>query len=125
MALSEKDLEAKINTVIQGDYTGEEVKVVKGCVLVGDKAITSQSCEKCEAVSQEGDSDNVKKAKRGFALKAAATVLFPPAAIVTAKSGYKDLHSFGKLVKLTWRNGKESLLFVDDSIAKKIGKVFF
>ena len=125
MALSEKDLEAKINTVIQGDYTGEEVKVVKGCVLVGDKAITSQSCEKCEAVSQEGDSDNVKKAKRGFALKAAATVLFPPAAIVTAKSGYKDLHSYGKLVKLTWRNGMESLLFVDEGMAKKIGKVFF
>ena len=125
MALSEKDLEAKINTVIQGDYTGEEVKVVKGCVVVGDKMITSQTCEKCEAVSQEGDSDNVKKAKRGFALKAAATVLFPPAAIVTAKSGYKDLHSYGKLVKLTWRNGMESLLFVDEGIAKKIGKVFF
>ena len=125
MALSEKDLEAKINTVIQGDYTGEEVKVVKGCVVVGDKIVNSQTCEKCEAMSEDGDSDNVKKAKRGFALKAAATVLFPPAAIVTAKSGYKDLHSFGKLVKLSWRNGKESLLFVDDSIAKRIGKVFF
>lgn len=125
MALSEKDLEAKINTVIQGDYTGEDVKVVKGCVVVGDKIVNSQTCEKCEAMSEDGDSDNVKKAKRGFALKAAATVLFPPAAIVTAKSGYKDLHSFGKLVKLTWRNGNESLLFVDDSIAKKIGKVFF
>lgn len=125
MALSEKDLEAKINTVIQGDYTGEDVKVVKGCVVVGDKIVNSQTCEKCEAMSEDGDSDNVKKAKRGFALKAAATVLFPPAAIVTAKSGYKDLHSFGKLVKLSWRNGKESLLFVDDSIAKRIGKVFF
>ena len=125
MALSEKDLEAKINTVVQGDYTGEEVKVIKGCVVVGDKMITSLTCEKCEAVSQEGDSDNVKKAKRGFVLKAAATVLFPPAAIVTAKSGYKDLHSYGKLVKLTWRNGMESLLFVDEGIAKKIGKVFF
>ncbi|MDY6339106.1 MAG: hypothetical protein SPL61_05670 [Saccharofermentans sp.] len=125
MALSEKDLEAKINTVIQGDYTGEDVKVVKGCVVVGDKIVNSQTCEKCEVMSEDGDSDNVKKAKRGFALKAAATVLFPPAAIVTAKSGYKDLHSFGKLVKLTWRNGMESLLFVDDSIAKKIGKVFF
>ena len=125
MALSEKDLEAKINTVIQGDYTGADIKVVKGCVVVGDKIVNSQTCEKCEAVSQDGDSDNVKKAKRGFALKAAATVLFPPAAIVTAKSGYKDLHSYGKLVKLTWRNGMESLLFVDEGIAKKIGKVFF
>ena len=125
MALSEKDLEAKINTVIQGDYTGEEVKVVKGSVVVGDKIVNSQTCEKCEAMSEDGDSENVKKAKRGFAVKAVATVLFPPAAIVTAKSGYKDLHSFGKLVKLSWRNGKESLLFVDDSIAKRIGKVFF
>ena len=125
MAVSEKDLEAKINTVIQGDYVGEEVKVVKGTVVVGDKIITSQTCEKCEAVSEDGDSDSVKKAKRGFAVKAVATVLFPPAAIVTAKSGYKDLHSYGKLVKLTWRNGMESLLFVDESIAKKIGKVFF
>ena len=125
MALSEKDLEAKVNTVIQGDYTGEDVKVVKGCVVVGDKIVNSQTCEKCEAMSEDGDSDNVKKAKRGFALKAAATVLFPPAAIVTAKSGYKDLHSYGKLVKLTWRNAMESLLFVDEGIAKKIGKVFF
>lgn len=125
MALSEKDLEAKINTVIQGDYTGENITVVKGCVVVGDKIVNSQTCEKCEAVSQDGDSANVKKAKRGFAVKAVATVLFPPAAIVTAKSGYKDLHSYGKLVKLTWRNGMESLLFVDEAIAKKIGKVFF
>ena len=125
MALSEKDIEAKINTVIQGDYTGECISVVKGCVLVGDKMITSQNCEKCEAVSEEGDSDNVKKAKRGFAAKAIATVLFPPAAIVTAKSGYKDLHSFGKLIKLTWRNGNESLVFVDESVAKRIAKIFF
>ena len=125
MALSEKDVEAKINTVIQGDYTGEEVKVIKGSVVVGDKIVTVQTCERCEAVPQEGDSDSVKKAKRGFAVKAVATVLFPPAAIVTAKSGYKDLHSYGKLVRLTWRNGMESLLFVDEGIAKKIGKVFF
>ena len=47
MAVSEKDLEAKINTVIQGDYTGEEVKITKGSVVVGDKLITSQTCEKC------------------------------------------------------------------------------
>ena len=125
MAISEKDLEATINTVIQGDYTGEPVKVIKGCVVVGDKVVTSQTCEKFEAMSQEGDSDNVKKAKRGFAFKAVATVLFPPAAIVTAKSGYKDLHSYGKLIKLTWRNGMESLLFVDEGIAKKIAKIFF
>lgn len=125
MALSEKDVEAKINTVVQGDYTGEEVKVIKGCVAVGEKMVTTQTCEKCEAVSQDSDSDSVKKAKRGFAVKAVATVLFPPAAIVTAKSGYKDLHSYGKLVRLTWRNGMESLLFVDEGIAKKIGKIFF
>ena len=125
MAVSEKDLEAKINTVIQGDYTGEEVKIIKGSVVVGDKMITSQTCEKCEVISEERDSDNVKKAKRGFAVKAVATVLFPPAAIVTAKSGYKDLHSYGKMVKLTWRNGMESLLFVDEFIAQKIVKVFF
>lgn len=124
MALSEKDLEATINTVIQGDYNGEPITVVKGCVLVGEKMISSQSCEKCELLSEEGDSDNVKKVKRGFAVKAVATVLFPPAAIVTAKSGYKDLHSYGKLIKLTWRNGNESLVFVDESIAKKISKVF-
>ena len=125
MALSEKDLEATINTVIQGDYNGEEVKVVKGCVVVGDKVITSQTCEKCEVMTEDGDSDNVKKAKRGFAVKAVATVLFPPAAIVTAKSGMKDLHSYGKLIKLTWRNGMESLLFVDEGIAKKVAKIFF
>jgi len=124
MALSEKDLEATINTVIQGDYSGEPITVVKGCVLVGEKMISSQSCEKCELLSEEGDSDNAKKAKHGFAVKAVATVLFPPAAIVTAKSGYKDLHSYGKLIKLTWRNGNESLVFVDESIAKKISKVF-
>ena len=125
MALSEKDIDAKINTVIQGDYVGDPITVVKGIVMVGDKMVSSQTCEKCEAISEEGDSDNVKKAKRGFAAKAVATVLFPPAAIVTAKSGYKDLHSFGKLIKLSWRNGNESLVFVDEGIAKKIGKVFF
>ena len=125
MSLSEKDLDAKINTVIQGDYTGESVTVVKGIVMVGDKMVSAQTCEKCEAMSEKEDSDNVKKAKRGVAVKAIATALFPPAAIVTVKSGIKDARSFGKLIKITWRNGMESLLFVEESIAKKIVKVFF
>jgi hypothetical protein len=125
MALSEKDIDAKINTVIQGDYVGENITVVRGCVMVGDKMISSQSCEKCEVLSEQGDSQNVKKAKRGIVAKSVATVLFPPAAIATVKSGIRDARSYGKLIKVSWRNGMESLLFVEESIAKRIGKVFF
>lgn len=125
MALSEKDIEATINTVIQGDYEGEEIIVEKGSVMVGDKPISTQTCEKYEDMSEENDSDSVKKTKRGLAAKMITTVLFPPAAIVTAKSGIKDFHSYGFLYKLTWRNGMESLVFVDEIIAKKIKKVFF
>ena len=125
MSLSEKDVEGKINTVIQGDYSGERITVVNGVVLVGNMPIDSQNCEKCEILSTGGDSGSVKKTKFGFAAKAVATVLFPPAAIVTAKSGYKDLRSFGKLVKINWRNGSESLIFVEEFIAGKIGNLFF
>lgn len=125
MALSVQDVEAQINTVIQGDYEGETVTVVKGNVLVGDKEVSSQNCERYEEMSESEDTEDVKKKKKGFAAKVVATVLFPPAAIVTAKSGYNDLHSYGHLYKLSWRNGMESLVFVDESVAKKIQKVFF
>ena len=125
MSLSERDVEGKINSVIQGDYSGERITVVNGIVMVGDMALDSQNCEKCEILSAGGDSGNVKKTKFGFAAKAVATVLFPPAAIITAKSGYRDLRSFGKLVKINWRNGCESLAFVEEFIAGKIGNMFF
>ena len=125
MSLSEKDVEGKINTIIQGDYSGERITLVNGVVMVGTRVIDSQNCEKCEILSTGGDTGNVKRTKLGFAAKAVATVLFPPAAIVTAKSGYRDLRSFGKLVKINWRNGSESLAFVEEFIAGKIGNMFF
>lgn len=125
MALSEKDIDAKINTVIQGDYESESVKVEKGKVWVGKLEVSSTTCEKSELVSEDEDSVSVKKTKRGFAAKVVATALFPPAALLTVKSGYNDLHSYGKLIKLSWRNGKESLIFVNKSIAQKIENIFF
>lgn len=124
MSLSEIDIEAPINTVVQGDYIGEKVFIANGNVMIGDKTINSQTCENCEVMSEDGDSSNVKKTKWGFAAKAVATALFPPAAIVTAKSGYRDLRSFGKLIKVSWRNGSESLIFVDEFIANRIFKIF-
>ncbi len=125
MALSEKDIQAKINTVIQGDYEGEGVCIKNNCVMVGEKIVTLQSCEKYEDMSEAEDTANVKKTKRGLAAKIIATALFPPAAIVTARSAYKDYYSFGKMIKLTWRNGQESLVFVDELTAAKIRGTFF
>ena len=40
--LSEKDIEAPINTVVQGDYKGEKVFIANSNVMIGDKTISAK-----------------------------------------------------------------------------------
>ena len=125
MALSEKDISKKINTVVQGEYLNSLVGDIDGKIFIGNVELSAKNCEKCDVITEPIDSDEVKKTKKQVVAKLAVTALFPPAAVLTTGSVYDDLNSYGTLINLTWRNGKQSQIFVNRSIARKIQNIFF
>lgn len=125
MAKSEKDINEQINTIIAGEMSGESIRIEKDIVYVGEKVLSTKTCEKVQVVSDENDSDEVKKVKKKNVVKIVGTVLFPPAAIVSAKNIYNEYQSYGDIVRIKWRNGTESDAFVTKAIRKKIQSLFY
>ena len=125
MAKSEKDINEQINTIIAGEMSGESIRIEKDIVYVGAKVLSIKTCEKVEVISDKDDSTEVKKVKKKNVAKIVGTVLFPPAAIISAKNIYNEYQSYGDIVRIKWRNGTESDAFVTKTICKRIQSMFY
>lgn len=106
------------NKVLAGYLEGESVRTGNGLVLIGSEAVAKWTVESYEVLSEEKSVSLASGLLRG----AAGRIVLGPwgmLAALTAKK--KGAYS----VALHWKNGKKSLLEIDEKTYKAIVKNLF
>ena len=106
------------NRVIAGDYNGASVVAVLGSVMVGGISVEKWTVEAYEVITEE----HRKSAASGIARGLVGGAILGPVGLLaglTAKN--KDTYN----IAIVWKDGKKSLVEVDDKIYKAIVKKLF
>lgn len=106
------------NKVIAGFREGESVKISGGLVLIGNDAAAKWTVEAYELVSGEKSVSLASGLLRGVA----GRLLLGPWGILAALTAKKN---GVYVVALQWKNGKKSLLELDEKVYKALMKNIF
>ena len=106
------------NRVIAGDYNGAMVATSFGIITIGGMKVEKWTVEAYEVITEE----HRKSAASGIARGLVGGAILGPVGLLaglTAKN--KDTYN----VAIAWKDGKKSLIEVDDKIYKAIIKKMF
>lgn len=118
------------NKVIAGDYLKGNVELSWGNIVIkkgfSKIKINKETVEEYEVEDQDSKKSASSGLLRGLTAGAAGALVAPPVAIVGAAAGLissKNKRSF--IVAIKFKNGKRSLLAIDDKTYKTLMKVLF
>ncbi len=106
------------NKVIAGDYNGAAVAAMLGSVLVGKVVVDKSTVNAYEVVTEE----QRKSAASGIARGLVGGALLGPVGLLAGLSA-KNKGTYD--VVIAWKDGKRSLIEVDDKIYKAMVKKLF
>lgn len=106
------------NKVIAGYLEGEYVRLENGLVLIGQEAAAKWTVKSYEVVSEENNISLASGLLRGAAGK---IILGPWGVLAALTAKRKGVYN----VVLQWKNGKKSLLEIDEKVYKAILKNLF
>lgn len=106
------------NKVIAGYLKGEYVRLENGLVLIGQEAAAKWTVKSYEVVSEENNISLASGLLRGAAGK---IILGPWGVLAALTAKRKGVYN----VVLQWKNGKKSLLEIDEKVYKAILKNLF
>lgn len=106
------------NKVIAGYLEGEYVRLENGLVLIGQEAAAKWTVKSYEVVSEENNISLASGLLRGAAGK---IILGPWGVLAALTAKMKGVYN----VVLQWKNGKKSLLEIDEKVYKAILKNLF
>lgn len=106
------------NKVIAGDYNGAAVTAVLGSVMIGSVAVEKWTIEAYEVITEE----QRKSAASGIARGLVGGAILGPVGLLAGLSA-KNKGTYN--LAIAWKDGKKSLIEVDDKIYKAIIKKLF
>lgn len=106
------------NKVLAGYLEGESVRMGNGLVLIGTEAVAKWTVESYEVLSEEKSISLTSGLIRGAAGK---IILGPWGVLAALTAKKKGAYS----IALKWKNGKKSLLEIDEKLYKAIVKNLF
>ncbi len=106
------------NKVIAGYLEGEKVKTGNGLVFAGTDAVAKWTVEEYEVVSDEKNISLSSGVLRGIAGR---LILGPWGTLAALTAKKKGVY----VVALKWKNGKKSLLEIDEKLYKCLVKNLF
>ncbi|MBQ5320338.1 MAG: hypothetical protein J6K17_14705 [Oscillospiraceae bacterium] len=107
------------NKVIAGDYNGSAVTNVLGSVMVGSMSFAKYTVDDYEVITE----DHRKSAASGIARGIVGGSLLGPVGMLAGSLSAKNKGVY--TVAVAWKDGKKSLIEVDDKIYKAMVKVMF
>ena len=106
------------NRVIAGDYNGAAVSAVLGSVMIGGMSVEKWTVEAYEVITEEHRKSAASGITRGLV---GGAILGPVGLLTGLTAKKKDTYS----IVIAWKDGKKSLIEVDDKIYKAILKNLF
>ena len=119
--VSKKDVGLEPNIVVSGEQKGEFVIERHRELYVGNKVLSNLTCEGFEDISSEYAGQYTEKLRKEIMPFLIGTAIIPFGAPIVAKK----LIDAGNMLKIKWRNGTESVIFVSIVAGKKIEKMFY
>lgn len=111
--------EIEINTVITGLYAGEKItKDIYG-YHIADVLLNSDNFSKIEKINTDSITSKSNKAAAGVKT-VFGNILMPGSSVIFADSVQKDLDRVMIFVKITWNDGQESELLMQETIYNEL-----
>ena len=106
------------NMVVAGDYNGSSVSKVMDNVMIGAIFADKKTVEAYEVITEEHRTSLVSGIARGLV---GGAILGPVGLLAGLTAKNKDTYN----VAVMWKNGKKSLIEIDDKIYKALIKKLF
>lgn len=107
------------NRVIGGDYNGATISAVLGTVMVGSMTFAKWTVDDYEVITE----DHRKSAASGVARGLVGGSLLGPVGMLAGGLSAKNKGTY--TVAIAWKDGKKSLVEVDDKLYKAMVKAMF
>ncbi len=112
------------NKILAGDYTGKPIMFTAGKLIIGVKLFKNMELNKDTVESYEIITDDIRKsAASGIARGAVGGVLLGPVGLLGGALSAKNKGTYQ--IALQFKDGKRSLIEVDDKFYKELIKVLF
>ena len=119
--VSKKDMGLEPNIVVSGEQQGEFIVERHKELYIGNKLLSNLTCEGYEDVSAEYAGDNTAKLRKELGPYLIGAAIIPFGAPLVAKK----LMDAGNVLKIKWRNGTDSVIFISLVAGKRIEKMFY
>lgn len=108
-----------INTVAAGDYKGNTVSEILDIVSIGSAMLSRDTVKSCRVVSKEQRVSLSSAVIRG----AIGRAILGPAGLLVGGLSARNVKTY--MLEVNWKNGKRSLLEIDERMYKAIMKAMF
>lgn len=112
------------NKIIAGDYIGKPIMYTAGKLIIGVKLFMNMELNKDVLESYEVITDDIRKsAASGIARGAVGGALLGPVGMLGGVLSAKNKGTYN--IALQFKDGKRSLIEVDDKFCKELMKIMF